>query len=220
MKLKCHLTRTKCPPYSHDGKFIPNNTTIKGLLPDLRRCANCITYDSPSLPAFRDDLLQIASITLIQKGPAYNPTHESGASFGTYIRPRICGSLIYAKRRELKHLSRETPESYMVSETTGLSDVNDHKDIDIIHNFPDANAENFVDELVWKVSVANFEKVLPQLQKALTNREQQVFTYIREDRPNCEIAKLMQLSPPRISQLVRNVEQKLREACQRFKLIE
>lgn len=220
MKLKCQLIGAKCPPYSHDGEFHPNDTTIKGLLPDLRRCANCIAYESPTLSAFRDDLLQIASITLIKKGPAYNPTHESGASFGTFIRPRICGSLMYAKQRELKHLSRESPESNLVSDTIGLLDVDDQKEIDIIYNFPDANAENFVDELVWEVSVANFEKALPQLLDVLTHREQQVFSYIREDLPKCEIAKMMNLSPPRITQLARNVEQKLRDACQRFGLIE
>lgn len=220
MKLKCQLIGAKCPPYSHDGEFHPNNKIITGLLPDLRRCANCIAYESPTLPAFQDDLLQIASITLIQKGPAYNPTHESGASFGTFIRPRICGSLMYTKQRELKHLSREIPESYLVSDTIGLLDVDDQKYIDIIHNFPDANAENFVDELVWEVSVTNFEKALPQLLTVLTHREQQVFSYIREDMPKCEIAKMMNLTPPRISQLARNVEQKLRDACQRFGLIE
>ncbi len=218
MKLKCQLIGAKCPPYSHDGEFHPNNKTITGLLPDLRRCANCIAYDSPTLPVFRDDLLQIASITLIKKGPTYNPTHESGASFGTFIRPQICGSLMYAKQRELKHLSRESPESYMVSDGNGL--LNIEEEIELIENFPDADAENFVDELVWELSVANFEKALPQLLKALTHREQQVFSYIREDIPKCEIAKMMNLSPPRISQLARNVEQKLRDACQRFGLIE
>lgn len=220
MKLKCQLIGAKCPPYSHDGKFDPTNTTITGLLPDLRRCANCIAYDSPSLPAFRDDLLQIASITLIQKGPAFNPTHESGASFGTFIRPRICGNLIYAKHRELKHLSRESPESFLESDAIGLLNFDHEKDIGLIQNFPDATAEYFVDELVWELSIANFEKILPQLLNALTLREQQVFTYIREDTPNCEIAKLMKLSPPRISQLVRNVEQKLRGECQRLGVIE
>ncbi len=218
MKLKCQLIGAKCPPYSHDGEFHPNNATITGLLPDLHRCANCIAYESPALSAFRDDLLQIASITLIKKGPTYNPTHESGASFGTFIRPQICGSLMYAKQRELKHLSRESPESYMVSDGNGL--LNIEEEIELIENFPDADAENFVDELVWELSVANFEKALPQLLKALTHREQQVFSYIREDIPKCEIAKMMNLSPPRISQLARNVEQKLRDACQRFGLIE
>ncbi len=220
MKLRCHLPGAKCPSYSHQGEFLLNNATITDLLPDLRRCANCTASDPPTLPAFRDDLIQIASITLIQKGPMFDPKHESGASFGTFIRPRICGSLIYAKRRELKHLTRESPESYLVPDANGALNIENEREIELIQNFPDANAECFVDELIWEVSVANFEKVMPQLLKALTHREQQVFTYIREDMPNCEIAKMMKLSNPRISQLVRNVEQKLRKGCQRFRLIE
>lgn len=220
MKLKCQLTGVKCPPYSHEGQFHPNDATIAGLLPDLRRCANCIAYESPSLPAFRDDLLQIASITLLKKGPAYNPAHESGASFGTFIRPRICGSLIYAKRKELIHHTRECTEAYMALNANVKLNSEDERYIDFIQNVADVNAENFVDELVWEVSVCKFENVLPQLLKVLTHRERQVFTSIREDKPNCEIAKMLRLSPSRISQLVRNVEQKLRKECQRFRLIE
>ena len=115
MKLKCQLAGAKCPPYSHEGEFQPDNATINSLLPDLRRCASCIAYSSPSLPAFRDDLIQIASLTLIKKGSEFNPTHESSASFGTFIRPKICGSLINSKNKELKRYIRECPESYMDS---------------------------------------------------------------------------------------------------------
>ncbi len=220
MKLKCQSAGVKCPPYSHEGKFQPNNTTITGFLSDLRRCANCIAYESPSLPAFRDDLIQIASVTLIKKGPAFNPTHKSGASFGTFIRPRICGSLIDAKYKELKHRARECPESYMDVAANGTRNANDEKGIDLISNVPDTNAECFVDRLIWEIAVANFEKVLPQLLENLTSREQQVFTCIREGMSNCDIAKVLKLSPPRISQLARNVEQKLRVACKRIGLIE
>ena len=222
MKLKCQLKGANCPPYSHKGKFQPNNATITALLPDLRRCANCIAYDSTSLPAFRDDLLQIASITLIAKGPVFNPKHESGASFGTFIRPRICVSLINAKRKELKHQARECSDCYTKPDVDQAPCQNDkdERNIDFLLNVPDVNAECFVDRLIWEVSVANFEKVLPQLLEVLTQREQQVFACIREDMPNCDIAKVLKLSPPRISQIARNVEQKLREACQRFGLIE
>ncbi len=220
MKLKCQLAGAKCPPYSHEGEFQPDNTTITGLLPDLRRCANCIAYEPPSLRAFRDDLIQIASITLIKKGPAFNPLHKSGASFGTFIRPKICGSLINAKNNELKRYIRECPESYMDSDANGELNAEDKGDINLILNTPDANAECFVDRLIWDISVANFEKVLPQLLEALTHREQQVFACVREDMSNCDIAKILKLSPPRISQLVRNVEQKLRQECQKFGLIE
>lgn len=220
MKLKCQLTGVKCPPYSHEGEFQPNNITITSFSSDLRRCANCIAYEPPSLPTFRDDLIQIASVTLIKKGPAFNPLHKSGASFGTFIRPRICGSLINAKHKELKHRARECPESYMNVGANGKLNAEDDRDIDYISNVSDPNAESFVDELIWEIAVANFEKVLPQLLEDLTPREKQVFTSIRAGMSNCDIAKMLKLSPPRISQLARNIEQKLRVACQRFGLIE
>lgn len=220
MKLKCQLTGAKCPPYSHEGEFQPNNSTLTGLLPDLRRCANCIAYEPPSLPAFRDDLIQIASITLLEKGPAFNPAHQSGASFGTFIRPKICGSLTNAKHKELKHYTRECPETYMGVDANKALYVEDEKGIDFIQNVPHPDAEYFIDRLIWEIFVANFKKTLPQLLKTLTHREQQVFTCIREDMPKCDIAKMLKLSPPRISQLTRSVEVKLREACQRCGLIE
>ena len=220
MKLKCQLTGARCPPYSHEGEFQPDNGTISGLLSDLRRCASCIALEPPSIPAFRDDLIQIASVTLIEKGPAFNPKHKSGASFGTFIRPKICGNLINAKHKELKRYARECPESYMDSDTNGELNAEDERDINLILNTPDADAECFVDRLIWEIAVANFEKVLPQLLEALTHREQQVFACIREDMSNCDIAKLLKLSPLRISQLARKVEQKLRQECQKFGLIE
>ena len=88
MKLKCQLTGAKCPPYSHKGEFQPNNATITGLLPDLHRCANCIAYEPPSLPVVRDELIQIASVTLIKKGPAFNPTHNKWCKFWNFHTPK------------------------------------------------------------------------------------------------------------------------------------
>lgn len=220
MKLKCKSAGAKCPPYSHNGEFHPNNTTVNVLLPDMRRCANCIAYTSPAAPAFRDDLIQIASITLLKKGPAFNPIHESGASFGSFIRPHICGSLMYAKHRELKQLARETPESYMESDLTMEQNTEDNENITSILNVPDPNTGFFVDELIWEIFVANFKKGLPQLLETLTDREKQVFTCLLEDMSNCDIAKTLKLSPSRISQLTKNVIQKMRVACLKFGLTE
>ncbi len=220
MKLKCQLAGANCPPYSHNGQFHPNNTTITALLPDLHRCANCIAFSSPSVPAFRDDLIQIASITLIKKGPTFNPTHQSGASFGSFIRPRICGSLMYAKHKELKQLDKETPESYIESDFNVAQNAKVKENIIPILNVRDPKAEFFVDELIWEISVANFKQGLPQLLETLTDREKQVFDCLLEEMPNRDIAKMLQLSPPRISQLAKNVINKLRVACQRFGLTE
>ena len=75
MKLRCHqLKGTKCPRYMHQGIFRPTNEMVKPLLPDLRQCAACIVSAAPQRPDLRDDLFQIASLTLIEKGPKFNPT--------------------------------------------------------------------------------------------------------------------------------------------------
>ena len=70
MKLRCQSKGTNCPPFKHNGIFYPDNETVKRLLPDLNRCADCIAYVTPTLLSFRDDFLQIASITLLEKAPA------------------------------------------------------------------------------------------------------------------------------------------------------
>ena len=107
MKLKCQLKGANCPPFKHNGIFHPDNETIKRFLPDLNKCANCMACASPPLPNFRDDFLQIASMTLVEKGTTFNPVHESGANFGTFIRPRICVSLMNARQKEFLHQGRE-----------------------------------------------------------------------------------------------------------------
>lgn len=123
MKLKCQSKGAKCPPYKHQGIFRPDDETLKRFEPDLKRCATCMSYTPPQLPSLQDDLLQIARITLWKKGAAFNPEHKSRASFGSFIRPQICGHLMNAKRKELKHLSRHTrdPELDEISQSSSAS---------------------------------------------------------------------------------------------------
>lgn len=220
MKLRCQSEGTNCPPFKHSGVFNPSNENIKRLLPDLKRCANCTAYVAPTLPSFRDDFLQIAAITLLEKGAAFDPAHESRASFGTFIRPRICVSLMNAKRKELRHQGREQLEPTSGWDTHEIADMADDTTIASIRNIPDFTTESFVDALIWNMSIANFEGMLPQLLNELTPREREVFICIREDMRNVDIAKALHLSPGRVSQLTNRVETKLKEACQKFGLIE
>lgn len=220
MKLRCQSKGANCPPFKHSGVFHPNNENIKRLLPDLNRCANCTADVSPKLPSLRDDLLQIASITLLEKGPAFNPEHESRASFGTFIRPRICVSLMNAKRKELKHQGREQLEPINGWDMHEIADIADDTAIASTANISDFATESFVDALIWNISIANFEGMLPQLLNELTPRERQVFIFIREDMRNADIAEVLHLSPGRVSQLTNQVETKLKQACQKFGLIE
>lgn len=220
LKLRCQSKGANCPPFKHDGVFHPSNENIKRLLPDLNRCANCTAYVAPKLPSFRDDLLQIASITLLEKGAAFDPAHESRASFGTFIRPRICVSLMNAKRRELRHQGREQLEPTTGWDTHEATDIADDTEIASLPNTLDWTTESFVDALIWDISIANFECLLPQLLNELTPRERQVFLFIREDMRNADIAEALHLSPGRVSQLTNQVETKLKRACQKFGVIE
>lgn len=220
MKLRCQNKGTSCPPFKHNGVFYPDNENIKRLLPDLNRCADCMACMAPKLPSFRDDLLQIASITLFEKGPAFDPTHKSRASFGTFIRPRICVSLTNARLKELDYHGRERLQPIGVSDTHHTADTEADTDMAFVPNVLDPTTESFVDALIWDISVANFESALPQLLNELTPRERQVFVFIRQDMRNRDIAEALHLSPGRVTQLVNQVEIKLKQACQQFALIE
>ena len=214
MKLRCQLKGVKCPRYKHQGVFTPDNPTITRLLPDLKQCAGCIAFASPKCPEIRDDLQQIAAMVLIEKGPQFNPTHHSGANFGTFIRPRICGTLMNAKRNELTQRNRE------LRSFNGAWDPSEDPDVEVKQDFGESGKipepyTEFEEALVRNIS---FEDALPKLLKILTPREREVFACLREDQRNCEIAEVLNLSKSRVSQLVTLVTQKLTGAAQRLGL--
>ena len=62
--------------------------------------------------------------------------------------------------------------------------------------------------------------MLPELLNELTPREREVFIFIREDMRNADIAEALHLSRGRVSQLTNQVATKLKQACQKFGLIE
>ena len=157
---------------------------------------------------------------LVEKGTAFNPTHKSSANFGTFIRPRICGSLTNARDKELLHQGRERLGTTQPWDADAVTDVEGNEGIESTSNLPHPIVESFVDGLLWDVSVANFEQFLPQLLKDLTPRERQVFALIREDTRNYDIAEALDLRPSRISYLVKQVKTKLKQGCLRLGLIE
>ena len=217
MTLRCHqLKGTKCPRYKHQGIFRPTDEMVKPLLPDLRQCAACIVSAAPQRPDLRDDLFQIASLTLIEKGPAFNPTHQSGASFGTFIRPRICGALTDGKKRELTHSDRERPIFDGVWDSPEDPEDEVNQDGGRLSAVPDDRAE-FEEALVRDIS---FATALPKLLKMLTPREREIFACLRRNQQNCEIAKVLTISEGRVSQLVKQVTLKLTNAGRHLGLAE
>ena len=212
MKLRCQLKGIKCLSYKHRGIFRATDEMVKPLLPDLDQCAACIAAAAPQRPDLQEDLLQIASLTLIEKVPAFNPVHHSGASFGTFIRPRICGTLMNQKSRELTHSTRELPSIDGVWDSFEDPEGEVNRDVGLLWEIPDPHAE-FENALVRNIS---FEAALPELLQTLTPRERDVFVCIREDQHNYEIAETLKISEVRVSQLVTQVTLKLtREARRR-----
>ena len=216
MTLRCQLKGVKCPPYKHQGVFLPDNETVKSFLPDLTHCATCIANAAPRRNDLREDLLQVASLTLIDKGPAFNPEHESGANFRSFIRVRICGALMDVKEREVRPSTREVSMPDEEWDSHEVSDSADETEIESLWQFPDPHAE-FENKLVRDIS---FASLLPELLKILTPRERKVFIYLRENQQNHEIAKVLNISKSRVSQLVAQLTLKLTNAVQGFGLAE
>ena len=218
MKLRCQLKvkGTKCPSYKHQGIFQPIDEMVKPLLSDLRQCATCMAYAAPQRPDLQDDLFQVASLTLIRKGPTFNPTHDSRASFGTFIRPRICGSLMDEKEREHIHSEREVPSFNEAWDPAEDPEAEANQDVGRLWEVPDPLAE-FEEELVQNIS---FAAALPKLLKMLTPREREIFMCLRDHQQNCEIAEALTLSEARVNQLVKQVTLKLTVAGQRLNLAE
>ena len=216
MKLRCQLKGAKCPRYKHHGVFYPDDKTIKRLLPDVHQCADCIARASPQRLDIQEDLQQTAILVLIEKGPQFSPTHPSRANFGTFIRPRICGTLMDAKNRELTRSSRESSNFEAEWNPPETTDTNIDPDIGSLWNIEDPYAE-FEDELVREIS---FQDALPEFLKVLTPREREVFSCLRDDQRNFEIAEALNLTESRVSQLITQVTEKLRQAGQRLGLAE
>ena len=216
MALKCQLEGIKCPAYKHEGVFYPDDDTVKSLLPDLEHCAACMAYTPPQRPDLQDDLLQVASLMLIEKGPDFNPTHESRANFRSFIRVQICGALTNAKKREVRYSDRETLESDEELDTYRTSDASRNPKTGLLLDVPDPYAE-FEDELVRNIS---FVSALPELLKTLTRQERAVFDCVRKEQLNCQIAEALKISQPRVSQLVAQITLKLSRAAQRHGLAE
>lgn len=216
MALRCQLRGIKCPPYKHEGIFQPDDETVKSLLPDLDRCAACIANATPQRPDLHDDLFQVAALTLIDKGPRFDPEHESGASFRSFIRVHICGALMDAKKREENHNMCEVLVSDEVCDDHGMSNCARDPNNGTLLAFPDPHAE-FEAELVQDIS---FASALPELLKTLTPREREVFAYLRKNKQNREIGGILNLSAPRVSQLVTQITRKLRQAGRRVGLAE
>lgn len=207
MRLKCQSSGVRCPTYEHQGVFAADTETVKSFFPDLHHCAACMSQTPPKRLDLKDDLFQVAALTLIDTGPKFDPSHESGASFRSFIRVRICGTLMDAKQREVKQSQREVPMSYAPVPASW-----DCEGPTAVLEVADPRAA-FEDRLAEDLSIA---AILPMLLKCLTPRERDVLTYLRQEWQHHEIADVLNLSKGRVSQLVGQIRSKVATVRQRI----
>ena len=73
--------RGKCPFY-----VTPQNPLSAGS--SIDHCADCVIGNKAQLLSFKEDLRQLAFLTILEETPKYDPDHPSGASYITFTQAR------------------------------------------------------------------------------------------------------------------------------------
>ena len=182
------MTPKRGPHYSQKCPFHITKDEPLSAKKSVARCVDCVSCDNQRLQHMKADLHQLAYLTILENSPKYNPKHQSGASFATFIRSRVCGSLWAEKKKQLK--------SIPVSSLNG----------------DDTERQRIDDAVAWQVDLNRFKAVLPQLIKCLPEKQATVMKLkFFEELKAVEIAKRLGISPGRVSQLARLALTKLKQ---------
>ena len=189
---------SKCPFY-----ITPDDPL--SAMPSVQRCAQCVIANNPQLASHRDDLQQIALLTILETAPKYDASHPSGASFITYIKAKVCNSLWAYRATELKYLPfaleeepvEEQPPNLLVSRLIAEA----------------CTQEKMEDVVIQQMAVEAFRKQLPDILANLSEKERRVLVLkFFQERTGVEIAKELSISAGRVSQLTKAALAKVKKA--------
>ncbi len=201
------MTPQRGPHYAKNCPFHikPNQPLSAG--ESVVRCVECVAHDCDPLKRSKPDLHQLAYLTIIENTPKYDENHPSGASFGTFMRSRVCATLWNERDKDLKAI----PYSALEADNGAQG-----QKVNRLTNGLVAEAllcETVEDAVTSKVDVESFKVALPQLLPCLSEKERQVVKMkFYEGIRAVEIAKRLGLSEGRISQLSRKALAKLGKA--------
>ena len=181
----------------------------------INRCVVCATFRDQRLQSIKEDLRQIAYETVFEAAPMYDPAHESGASFTTFIRSQVCGKLWDEGKKHLQ----STP--FLSLDDTNRAESQFYQDgPDLLRNSPlidrlaaDVCQCGGVDEAIIRhVEVEQFEQLLPQLLADLSEKERRALKLrFFEGKKGVEIAKILGVTKGRVSQLINTACAKLKK---------
>ena len=188
----------KCPFYIEPNNPLSAETSVN-------QCARCATCDHPRLVGMRDDFRQIAYLTILEDEPKYDPEHESGASFITFMKSRVCGRLWSERRKALKY----TPFSM---DPPSEPDARPNPLVAVLTAEACAS-KSLEDEVCEKIEVEELRSFLPQMLSRLSKKERRVIElkYFK-DGSSRDIAKQLRVSEGRVSQLLKSALGKLKKA--------
>ena len=168
----------------------------------ISRCVECVTCGNPRLKRMRSDLHQIAYLTVLENSPKYDPSHQTGAPFRTFIRSCVCGKLWDERKKSRQSIPLPAVEAELTTHplADGLA--------------TEACQCEAIDETVaWHVDVETFKTLLPKLLSCLSEKEGIVLkSKFFDELKAVEIAKRLGISEGRVSQLYRSALTKLEKA--------
>ena len=153
----------------------------------VAQCVDCVSCGNQRLQHMKADLHQLAYLTILENSPKYNPNHQSGANFTTFIRSRVCGKLWDERKKQLKSIPVRSLEG----------DDTEHQPID--------------DAVAWQIDLNRFKAALPRLIACLPEKQATVLNLkFFEGLKAVEIAKRLGISEGRVSQVARLALTKLK----------
>ena len=177
----------------------------------VHHCVKCATCGNARLERLSEDFYQVAFLTILEEGPKYNPDHDSGASFTTFIKSRVCGRLWSERRKEMKYLPCSQDE-----EDPAPEDLESNPLVEALIAGACA-CESFEDTVVQNIEVDRFRKLLPRMLSQLSKKEREV---LRLKYFACcsgvEIADVLAVSEGRVSQITKSALVKLKKTYLRL----
>ncbi len=189
----------KCP-------FYIQPTALSTAEKSIDRCVTCVAGGNQQLQSLKEDLRQTALLTICEQTPKYDPDHEKGASFSTFIRSRVCGKLWSERTKYLKFIPFSTYEDTENAQSLANNPLVDEM-------VADACQCEGVDERATRcVEVEQFKQQLPQFLERLSERERLILKLkFFERKTGVGIAKILDVSEARVSQLIKTTLAKLKK---------
>lgn len=189
--------RGKCPFY-----VVPQNPLSAES--SIHHCADCAVGNNAQLRSFKEDLRQLAFLTVLEETPKYDPDHPSGASYTTFIKARVCTRLWSERKKVL-----------LQSPFTHQEDMDD--DANCKHNplvdnlTAQAGAiEDVAETVTHQIEIETLRKHLPKLMNRLTQKERAVIEMkFFQEFNGAEIAEILEVSKGRVSQITKSALEKL-----------